>query len=307
MKKLYLIIIFALSASIVQAQNNTLEIMGHNYNTVFTYNNNQYTAGINKTSKMVEKPDGDLLLANLFKRRMHPGSSISVNIGDGFYTVSRQNLMVTDSTFLEANIEFDEDNSSVLLAHDPVGEGYIYARFLYDRVSYPGWGGFTWLEIYHSDEDLNFNPVPVIVPLEDVHIGSSNGIMLEDEENLVVRYVSDGIPVFARIGLDGTVRDKQPMPELFHGALWNINGMVTYTETPREYAIYGWDTTPEGDTTFLFHVVDSLFNLTETVTVENNQTGHYVYFNNMISLLPFDDQTYYVVSQFTKEIGRAHV
>ena len=300
MKKLPLFIAFAFAAIFARAQNNTLEVLGHNFSTVFEYNNVSYNAPLTKTYNIVEKPDGNILIANLYRRKLHPSSPTMVNIGDGFYTISRQEVAVADSTFLESNIEYDEDNGSTLLVHDPLGEGYIYVKFLYERVSHPEWGGFTWLEIFHSDEDLNFNCNPVMVPLEDVHIESSKGIMLDDEENLVVRYVMDGIPVFARIGIDGTVKDKQPMPGLFQGASWKINGMVAYSNTPREYAIYGWDTTPEGDTTFLFHVVDSLFNLTETVSIENNQSGQYIYFNNMISLLPYDDQTYFVVSQFTK-------
>ena len=301
MKKFYLFIAFALVVSFVQAQNNTLEVLGHNFSTTFEYNNVPYNAQLTKTYNMIEKPDGNILIVNLYRRKLHPSSPVTVNIGDGFYTISRQEVAVADSTFLESNIEYDEDNGSTLLVRDPLGEGYIYVKFLYERVSYLGWDGFTWLEIFHAGEDLNFDHNPVIVPLEDVHIESSKGIMLDDEENMVVRYVTDGVPVFARVGLDGTMKDKQPMPGLFHGTSWKINGMVTYSDTPREYAIYGWDTTPEGDTTFLFHVVDSLFNLQETVVMENG-SGHYRYFNNLVSMLPYDDLTYSVVSQFTKDI-----
>ena len=300
MKKILLSLAFALVASFAHAQGNTLEIMGHNFSTVFVYNNTPHNIGIDKTFTMVEKPDGDLLLCNLFRRKLTPTSSTYVNIGDGFYTISRQDLVVTDSTFLESNLEYIDDNNGVLLVHNPVGEGYIWARFLTNRYFHPGFDGFTWLEIFHSDEDLNFDNEPVMVHLEDTRIESSNGIMLENEENLVVRYVSDGVPVFARIGLDGTLKDKQPMPGLFQGGLWNINGMVTYSDSPREYAVYGWDTTPEGDTTFLFHVIDSMFNLQETVVMEN-QSGHYHFFNNMVSMLPYDGQTYYVISQYTKD------
>ena len=301
MKKATLLIAVVLVAIMAQAQNNTLEILGHNFSTVYNYDSGTYNAPIFKTCTMMEKPNGDLLLDNYFRRRVSPNASTMVSIGDGFYTVSRQGLAVTDSTFLESLCEFEEDHSAVFLAHDPVGEGYIYARFLNNKYSSPGWDGFTWLEIYHADEHLNFEAEPTMIPLEDTQIETSKGIILENDENLVVRYVLNHVPVLARIGLDGTVKDKQPLPDLFHGEEWNINGIVAYTDSPREYAIYGWDTTPEGDTTFLFHVVDSLFNLNETVAIENNQTWPYRYFNNMISMLPYDDETYYVVSQFTKE------
>ncbi|MDO5316576.1 MAG: T9SS type A sorting domain-containing protein [bacterium] len=302
MKKATLLIIAVVLAAIMaQAQNNTLEILGHTFSMVFNYDGNTYNAPIFKTCKMVEKPNGDLLLDNYFRRRVSPNASTMVSIGDGFYTVSRQGLVVTDSTFLEPIYGFEEDHSAVFLAHDPVGEGYVYVKILNNSVSSPGWDGFTWLAIYHADENLNFETEPTMVPLEDTHIETSKGIILENDENLVVRYVLNRIPVLARIGLDGTVKDKQPLPDLFHGEEWRINGIVAYTDSPREYAIYGWDTTPEGDTTFLFHVVDSLFNLKETVAIENNQTWPYRYFNNIISMLPYDDETYYAVSQFAKE------
>ena len=297
MKKTILTIAFALTAVFASAQNNTLEILGHNFSTEYQ----GHDIPTYKVQSMVEKPDGNLVVANLFRRRLYPGSSTMVNVGNGFYTISCQEVSVVDSTFLESDLGFIEDNNAVLLVHDPMGEGYVYVKFLNDRFTYSGWDGFTWLEIFRSDENLNFNPEPIIVPLEETHIESSKSIMLEGDGNLVVRYVMDGVPIFARIGLDGTVKDKQPMPGLFQGDLWKINGMVTFTETPLEYAVYGWDTTPAGDTTFLFHVVDSLFNLKETITIENNQSGHYRYFNNMISLLPYDGETYYVVSQFTKD------
>ena len=97
--------------------------------------------------------------------------------------------------------------------------------------------GFTWLAIYHADENLNFETEPTMVPLEDTHIETSKGIILENDENLVVRYVLNRIPVLARIGLDGTVKDKQPLPDLFNGEEWRINGIVAYTDSPREYRI----------------------------------------------------------------------
>lgn len=90
MKKILLSLAFALVASFAHAQGNTLEIMGHNFSTVFVYNNTPHNIGIDKTFTMVEKPDGDLLLCNLFRRKLTPTSSTYVNIGDGFYTISRQ-------------------------------------------------------------------------------------------------------------------------------------------------------------------------------------------------------------------------
>ena len=295
--KLFLVLLALLLFTRAHAQNNTLEILGHN----FSMDYQGHDIPIFKVLSMVEKPDGDIVMANLFRKRISPGSSLMENIGDGLYTISRHEVAVTDSTFIESKFGLNEDNNIVLLDHDPLGEGYVYVKFLNDRLTYPGCDGFTWLEIFHSDEHLNFNPESIIVPLEETRIVSPIGIVLEGDGNIVVSYVMDGVPVFARIGLDGTVKDKQSMPELFQGNLWKINGMVTFTQTPLEYSVYGWDTTPEGDTTFLFHVVDSLFNLKETVAIENNQSGHYLYFNNMISLLPYDNETYYVVSQFTKD------
>ena len=286
MKKTILFLALILTATFAWAQNGNIETLWHSFQIPLQ----NLSVPADRLLNMVEKPDGNILIDVYFRT--------SVNVGNGFYTVSRQNPVVVDSTFLVAQTSVNEDNvnSVPLLIHNPDGEGYVYAKFLTD------WKGFTWLEILRSDENMNFQSHgdAVLVPIEETSSLISKSIAFEDDSYLLLKYVVDNVPVIARIGLDGTVRDKKQMHGLFQGAEWKINGVETYSQTPREYAIYGWETTPNGDTTFLFHVVDSLFNLQETVTAVN-QIGHYYYFNNMISLKSFDAQTYYVLSQYTKD------
>ena len=130
MKKATLLIIAVVLAAIMaQAQNNTLEILGHTFSMVFNYDGNTYNAPIFKTCKMVEKPNGDLLLDNYFRRRVSPNASTMVSIGDGFYTVSRQGLVVTDSTFLEPIYGFEEDHSAVCPFQKEGESHYLRNRF----------------------------------------------------------------------------------------------------------------------------------------------------------------------------------
>ena len=292
MKKVLAILALAAAMSLAQAQ--SMETLWHN----FGHQKEGWVVGPYRIHCITGKPDGNIVADVSFIGAERWNIE---NVGNGFYTISPETATIMDSTFLEANLIWAEDFSgSSLLEHDS-NNGYIYARFAKNRVTYPGWSGKTWLEIVHFDENLCFQGDSTIVTLEDSWVEEdTRAIMLEDHEHLLLRYVVDGVLVLSRIGLDGTVEDKKPMPELFQGPEWKINGMVTYTDTPREYAVYGWDTAPNGDTVFLFHVLDSLFNLQETVVMEN-QSGHYHYFDNMLSLLPYDAQTYYVISKYTKD------
>ena len=99
MKKTLLIIGMVFAAIFAQAQDNTLEILGHDFSTDYQ----GHDISIYKVQSMVEKPDGSIVLDNYFRRRI-PGTSIMVGVGDGFYSISRQEVSVVDSTFLESNL-----------------------------------------------------------------------------------------------------------------------------------------------------------------------------------------------------------
>ena len=294
-KNILLVVAFALATLAASAQNYPCETLWYDFNKP----NDGGLVGLDKPLEMVENRNGDIIVDIHFLCRKY-GDYTIYPYCNSFYTISRQGAMVVDSSLLEANQNVAEDNvTTPLLERDPDGEGYIYAKFL-TNLAPPAGEEFTSLEIIRLDENLEPYGEAAYAPLENRMAENSRNVLFEKGENIVVRYIVDGTPVLARVSLDGTVLDKKPLAGLFQGDQWRINGVTAFTDTPREYAVYGWEATAEGDTTFLFHVVDSLFNLRETVVMEN-ESGHYHYFNNMISLLPFDDGTYYAVSQYYKD------
>lgn len=299
MKQPILTLAIILASFLAHAQDNSLDTLGHDFTTVFVYEEVPHLFRAHKCLTLLEKADGDII-ADMYFRIRDPSNNTINNLCNGFYTISRQNFSVVDSTFLDADPSLMEDNTSSipLLACDPDGTGYVYAKFVtktYDKAR----GNCTWLEIMHCDENFHFDEDVAYVTLEEKASGSPQSLFLEKNENIVARYVLDGVPVVARVRLDGTLLDKRPLSDLFHGDSWSIRGMATYNESPLQYAIYGWDTTPEGDTTFLAHVVDSTFNLLETIVPES-ESGPFHYFDDMVKMLPYDD-AYFVVSKYYKD------
>ena len=97
-----------------------------------------------KQSFSVKTNDGNVLTCIPAKTLLNNQLS---DYGDWLYKIDPQNLAVMDSTFVETNNTFSEDNQNVLLAKDPDGDGYILAKFLYNKLLEPGLDGYAWLRI----------------------------------------------------------------------------------------------------------------------------------------------------------------
>ena len=192
-----------------------------------------------------------------------------VDYGDWFYKTDPQTLRVIDSTFIEADLDFGEDNQHVLLTTTPLGDGYVIAKLVYSDKFSPDCK--TWLRINHFDDALNVqaHEDAVMVPLDSTIIPNLNSIWYENG-NIMLMYTKDYwyTPIIARISLDGTILDRNEFDSLFAGERWH--GMGVYNDTPREYAIYDWAVT-ENDTCIILHVLDSLLNLTETLTLNSHE------------------------------------
>ena len=191
--------------------------------------------------------------------------------GDYFIKFSKQGATVYyDSIFIPTSELYTEVNTENFMERDPESEGYIYAKVIHKNVSTPGMGQ-TWLHIRHFDEDLNFQSFAegATVLLEDENITRVKRLLFEDNSNVVLLYLLNGDPVIARVGLDGTLKEKVTFPDLFHGDERLPYGLELFNDTPREYAFFDWDIT-ENDTCLRFHVVDSLFNLMETIRIDNS-------------------------------------
>ena len=224
------------------------------------------------------------------------------DFGDWLYKVDHQSLTVLDSAFVETNNTFGEDNQNVLLAKAPDGNGYILAKLLYNKLMEPGLDGYAWLRISHIDEALNMQPheEALTVLLEDaIVVDKLLGIVPEGDQ-IVLMYMTDLLtPVVTRIGLDGVLHEKTAFDNLFQ--LENVmHGLAVYNERPLEYAIYDWEANG-ADTCLVYHVLDSLFTLKETIVMEAHQGDIYPVQPwqypwrkdfHTVHILPLDDGTF---------------
>lgn len=314
MKKLILIIAFALVAFHVQGREMYYSrdslfmcITGHDGDTNVAFN----------FPTFMEMHD-HTLLTRLFMKSQNDNRYI----GDWFYRVSPQDNSVLDSVFVTKDEAFDgtasrseseqddgkgyhyDDGSRILLAQNPDDDDYIYAYLVYNYKT-----GETCLRIRHFDDNLVFEDLSdaVMVHMENINVDRLCSIMLEGD-NIVLMYLLYGewdSPIVARVGLDGTLKEKVVIPNLFHQNHPRYYAMSVFNDSPREYAfidMYG----EEGR--FEYHVFDSMFVQMETVVMESHYGDIYPpypaigYTENYtpIDIMPLDDGTFLEVRQYER-------
>ena len=249
-------------------------------------------------------------------------------LGDWFYKISPQTNAVLDSVFIETDDTFIEDDplsslgqntgkgyiynngSRFLLAQNPEGEGYVSAKLVFNRVTSSCNERSTWLRISHFDENLNFqdHDDAVMVHIEDTIVDRLCSITLEGD-NIVLMYLLYGkwdSPIIARVGLDGTLKEKADFQNLF----WFNNphrfyAMGIFNDSPREYVFY--DLNPQNMASRIrYHVIDSLFVYKESFVMEEHYGDIYVapasYTENFqqIDFMPLDDGTFLEVRQYER-------
>ena len=285
-KPLLLLLAFALASLFAQAQDYScdslfLEIKHPTGSPYFDF----------LQSRSILTNDGNVLTCIATKTMLNHRI---VDFGDWLYMTDPQSMTVLDSVFVETNYAFVEDNIRPLFANAPDGEGYILAKLIHNRVSYSGYPGNTWLRISRIDNALNVqaHEDAIIVPLEDFAVNRLIGITLEGD-CIVLSYLTDArTPVMARIGLDGTIKDKVAIDNLF--MLDDVaHGLAVYNDTPREYSLCDW-TASENDTCLVYHVFDSLFTMEETIVLEGHWGDFYPVQPGQFasSPMPLDDGTF---------------
>ena len=313
MKKLLLIIAFALATFHVQARE-----MDYSRDSLFM---------------CITGPDGDTNVAfnfptfmemrdhTLLTRLFLKSQDDSQYIGDWFYRLSPQDNAVIDSVFVTKDVAFNgtssrssvqdggkghnyDDGSRVLLAQNPNGDDYIYAYLVYNYKT-----GETSLRIRHFDDSLNFEDLDnaVIVPMENALVDRLCSIMLEGD-NIVLMYLVYGgwdTPVVARIGLDGTLREKVSLSHLFYHNYPRFHVMAVFNDSPREYALVDMNT---AGGIYKYYVIDSLFVQQDTIVMEESYGDVYPpypgvsYSENYIQLdiLPLDDGSFLEARQYER-------
>ena len=199
-----------------------------------------------------------------------------IDFGDWLYKIDPLNLAVIDSAFVETDYAMVEDITRPLLANAPDGDGYILAKLIHNKLSYPGFAGKTWLRISRIDETLNVqsHDDAIKVLLEDsAIIDHLTGITLDGDQIVLAYNRNARTPVVARIGLDGTIREMTALDNLY--LLGGVpHSLAVYNDTPREYSLSDW-TVCGSDTCLVYHVLDSLFALKETVVMDAHEGDIY--------------------------------
>ena len=261
----------------------------------------------------VEMDDGSIV-ADLFGT-YNCWDSVPQNKAYDYFLKLNKHADLLDSTLVSPPPVFGLDNAHTLLERNPNGEGYIWAKLGNNRIESAG-GGKTWIIIRHADENMNFENFENsrFVLVEDTVVKKACNMMMEGDENIVAMYLRDGRPTFVRVGLDGTLKDKA----VFNSPILNSTEipycMSVFNDSPREYAFHDWEVT-ENDTCLRYHVLDSLFNLKQTIVlpneianirlVHNIDESNYLLFYYSIyppAILPTDDNAWLVATQY-KETG----
>ena len=131
--------------------------------------------------------------------------------------------------------------------------------------------------------------------------------MLEGD-NIVLMYLLYGewdSPIVARVGLDGTLKEKVAFPNLFYLNYPRYHALAVFNDSPREYALLDMNT--EGGS-YTYDVIDSLFVHTETITMECNYGDIYPPNPNIgytevytpLDILPLHDGTFLEVRQYER-------
>ena len=250
-----------------------------------------------KQSFSVQMYDGNLLTCI-------PAKINYDDIGDWFYKIDAQNATVIDSVFVANDPNYYERNEILLLAQAPDGDGYILAKLLQSK------NNKSWLRINRIDDALNVqahSDAPKVI-IDNSSIDKLIGIELEGEQ-IVLSYVSElYTPVVTRVGLNGTVHSSVTFFDLFQ-IRYVTHGFAVYNESPREYAIYDWYC-DGNDTCLVYHVIDSLLTLKESIVMERHEGDIYYVcpgsqqqtggLFRQVHILPLDDGSFVEAFQYER-------
>ncbi len=301
-KRTCIVLILLLSATLSNAQGYTYDSLCHHY--MGDYFVELYN--------ILGLDDGDILV-NLGLRTCDEQGSYNGDYGHVLLklTQDENGLSIADSVVIEDNYITDG-----LMERDPRGKDYLYADIERDFDNLT-----AILHIRHFDDMLNFDGNDIQVVLEDTLFYYQNPWALNNEllnlqaEQFIIDgndivlsyalltqdpfsqppYVSPYVAVFARLGTDGTVKDKVVLADTLFDTSESLVGFGVFSESPREYykaAVKSVD----GQQVLEYCIVDSLFRFQRIERVGRNLGDNINATFNITQFLPFDDSTFVVAS-----------
>ena len=219
-----------------------------------------------------------------------------------YYKITRQGATIIDSVSYE-NHQWDK----ILVArihenNNPAFNQYcnVLVRVLNDTANCK-----ADLNLSFFDDDIHFNEaMEVTVPLADTIINiyyyQTTHCLLDSNNDIIFQY---GIPTrdethFDRFGLDGTLKHKTIIPRSVISINYDYNvgqdelvvqGLKQCSESPVYYNLYG--TLGYVDCNLLFlqgafmvYVLDSQFNIANTITILPTDPNSYPYIHNSVEI-----------------------
>ena len=288
MKKHLLLLIFALAASALQAQNGELySFMSHDMG--------GYGFGI---ESVAQQRDGDIITVTHI-------SQYPVFLGNIFLKMSPTSLSITDTLFVNDTLP-----PYYFYAQDPHGEGNIRTHIEYvEEVD------SSYVRICHfPDNDLNIDHN------EDIMVPLRKGIAYEQDEACMIDCWGDIIMTYAidrpdggydchiaRIDPAGTLKYQTL---LFENEPYQIPKLRIFKESPLQYYKWSYAESNVGPGYNLaVYVIDSLFNKNtiiidktlreESLSDEFTWVAHeYLAFNNDTEVIPIGGDDILVAAQY---------
>ena len=239
MKKHLLLLVFAIAASVMSAQNNDMySLMYHDVEYVYSLRG------------LMQQRDSDFIINTQLVE--DTGNYNYISLGYMFYKMSPTTLTLTDSLFIADTTM----SPACSFAPNLLGEGNIRTFHEYHREC-----DSTFLRISHfPDDDLHADSSEdVVVPLCEGYVSSSIS-MVDSRGDLVLQYYKD-IDVMhydeyaARFDLNGTLKCQTLLHE---NLLYGVSQLQVLQESPLKYYQYGPEASGD-DRNLIVYVVDTLF------------------------------------------------
>lgn len=261
--------------------------------------------------------DGDILV-NLGMREYDEQGYYICDNGHELVKLSQssEGLSVIQSVNLQ-----DEYVTFTLMERNPNGDGYIFADIDRDFDSLT-----ATLHIRHFDETLHFDEdEDVYVLLEDTlslyqnpwtnepqvsFVGEQ--FLIKDNGDIILRYTiltqdpflqppytSPYVTVFARIGTDGTVKDKVALSDTLFDPSHSFFYFGFFNESPEEYFVANRFSV-SNEPCMELCVFDSLFRLQRIDTINRNLSDDYFCDFDMCHVVSLDEDSYMIASDYAR-------
>ena len=287
MKKHLLLLIFALAASAMQAQNGEMFSILYHETPRYFHNN----------MRLMQQRDGDFIMSSyVFEDN---GSYTGDFLGNMLYKISLSSLTITDSLF----VADPPTMASFLLSTDPQSDGNIRAKLEYHEDC-----DSTFVRISHfPDNDLHANPEEdIVAPVSDGVV--TGGGLIDYWGDLIMEYYRErpdlGLDVYdsyiAHFSPDGTLQHQILLPDDGFDS-WSV--LSEFKESPPKYYEWGRPEHDPNNPNLALFVIDSLLN-TNTIAINRilsedaDNPQEYLDLNGDTRMIPIGENEILVASKY---------